>query len=91
MLGTINKKYEIGTVLEKLKYVSELYSDVNFTFEKDGGEFIMLCSQNVSLPTAYFEFSRVFPLPVRLYVTKDPFDAILCDKRIVWRKGVWYV
>ena len=90
-LSTIKKQMDFTTLLEKLKYVKEVYSDTEFTFEKDKAVFYLVCSEPIDSSRAYLTLSEMFDLGCHVYVVFDAYSNLLQGQRIIWKEGAWYV
>lgn len=91
MLSLINKQFEFNKTLLELEHVVEVYASPNFSMSHEAAEFVLLCKLPINVPKSLFEISALFELDVKVYVVYDAYSALLKDKRIIWREGVWYV
>lgn len=91
MYGEINKQYYMGEHLTSLRFVKEVYADPKFDFAQHSAAFVLLCSQEIPAQNVLYRLSELFAEEVRVYVVYDQYSALLKDKRIIWREGVWYL
>lgn len=91
MLSIINKREELGNVFKSLEHVVEVYADTTFNMEHELVDFVLLCKLPINSSKALYDVNKCFDMLVRIYVVYDAYSALLKDKRIIWREGVWYV
>lgn len=91
MLGTINKRKQLGKLLLETPEVIEVYADVNFSFEQDSVELCLFSHLDFDTPRFLFGLQKIFSLPSKFYFTHKNLDSMFRGKKIIWRKGKWYV
>lgn len=91
MLSLINKQQKFGKALKDLEHVVEVYASPDFDMSRESEDFILLCKLPINVTKALYSINALFELHVNVYVVYDAYSALLRDKRIIWREGVWYV
>lgn len=92
MLSMIAKKEELGNILKQFTEVTELYADMDFDINKEGGTFVVLTRCNLDSTSGfYYRFQSLFELPIKLYITQNMYSGLFQGKRIIWRMGRWYL
>ena len=91
MFGTISKKRETSNILKAYPEINEIYTETDFTFEKDYINVYLLSNVTFDVVKLLYELNDIFPLGARVYIAKSNLDIMLQDKKIIWRKGRWYL
>lgn len=91
MYGVINKQHLMQQLFESLEHVKEVYVDEHFDLSDDTAQFTLLCSHEIATHKVLYSLQKLFTGTVRVYVVYDAYSALLRDKRIMWREGVWYL
>lgn len=91
MRGTIEKYVFLKKWVSDFPGIIEIYADVNFDIEMDYPEFIVLCKGDFSLVDSFNALQKFYEGNAKLYMTKDPMDPLLVDKRIIYFEGGWYI
>jgi hypothetical protein len=97
MLGQINKRKKLEETFADYPSIAEIYSDKDFTFEKDTACFYCLFldtrndSKNIDIVKMLMDIRYIFSDDSRLYFAKSGQDIMLLGKKLIWRKGRWYI
>ena len=91
MLGVVGKDIVLSELFEKHKEIVEVYSNVNFKLDNKYADFYILCKGDVDVPTIYRTLNDLYPDAVHVYIVKNQLSPALLCKRIIWRKGRWYI
>ena len=96
MLGVISKMKLMDELLKEFPLIIELYADTDFTFEKDSANFYALCSDvkfnnMVDFTLLLHKLSAIFDESSRMYFANSSMDVILEHRKLIWRKGSWYL
>lgn len=91
MLGSINKEITSKELLRDFPEVTDIYADMSFDFScKDVRLFIL---HEVKFDTVKFLYRvrEIFGENSKIYTTTDCLDTMFYGKRLVYRKGRWYI
>lgn len=91
MLSVINIKETLGALFNKMVPNGEIYGDMDFDLAKDSITICILSKVNFDTSTMFHKVQDLYTLPIKLYCTTEPLHPMLNGKRIIWRKGVWYI
>lgn len=91
MLGTINKQHFLSEALQKYPEIVEVYTDTDFSFEKDYMDMYVLRSSDFHAEQLLYDIHSIFSMGGHVYLAKSSLDTMLNGKKIVWRKGKWYL
>lgn len=92
MSGVINKHMKLSSLFNSLETLCEVYTDLDFKLEDNFNvNFYLLAEHELNVAKVLIELNKLYGNTVSVYVTFNPYDLALRDRKIVWRKGVWYI
>lgn len=72
--------------------VIEVYSATNFSFEHEVNvEFVIVYKNDIEVSKLFWELQKLYNDNAKLYITSRPRDGMLDAKKLIWRKGKWYI
>jgi len=99
LFGTINKIRLTDKLLKDNPSIIEVYSDHDFSFENDTTSFYFLCNSDLkdrgkhhlNFVKLLQEVQHIFDRNSKIYFARSSFDIMLESKKLIWRKGKWFV
>lgn len=89
MYSSIEKQQHFTEILEKEPAIIDLYANMDFTMEKDGGEFLVLTKGKIDIVSLAYKIQELFEMPAKVYLVHNNLSAQLSGYKIIWRKGRW--
>lgn len=91
MRSTIERHTKLTELLNNTDGILEVYADKDFSTESDSVDFRLLLLHPIDVAIFYSRLNKLYDGNANVHVTLNPFDYILTDQRIIWRKGTWYL
>ena len=93
MLGVISKMKSMEKLLSEFPNIVEVYSDVDFSFEKDSAIFYCVCKDSFTTDfvSLLYCVRNIFDDKSRVYFAHSSMDVMLEHRKLIWRKGSWYL
>lgn len=93
MFGVISKMKSMEKLLSEFPNIVEVYSDVDFSFEKDSAKFYCVCvdSSTTDSTSLLYRVCAIFDNNSFVYFAKSSMDVMLEHRKLIWRKGSWYL
>ena len=89
--GQINRKSKLSELFESHPEIVEVYSTVDFSFNKNPVKLFALLNYRTDAVSAFESLIDIYGLGSCIYFTTNPLDFMFLGNKIIWRKGVWYV
>lgn len=89
--NVIAKKEHIDNVLAKFSNIYEVYVDDRFTLKSPDASIYVVASNNISFDGLLNALSEAFPGKLSLYITYNNPHISLLGRKLMWRKGRWYI
>ena len=84
------KKEALGEIFNSTDGLIEVYSDLDFNLASKEATFIAY-GTDVPVTLLLYRILDIGWFDLKLYKTSDPFASMLKGKKIIWRKGKWYI
>lgn len=91
MIGAIRRKQMMSELFNTFDTLVEVYSNVDFDYSDNNIVMVFLCRGSMDLARLFNEMLKIYEGHVSTYYTNNPTDIILQGRKIIWRKGAWYV
>ena len=93
MRGQIGRSLALHDVFTQYPVIVEVYADKGFTLAQDDVKFYVLARNTKGVNTAnvYKQVASIYEKPCSVYFTDSEVNTMLEDKKLIWRKGRWYV
>lgn len=92
MLSTISRQAALGELFAKYPEIVEVYVNNDFTLTQDWNEFYILTrSTNISTLDILKSLNTIYSRPCSVYFAESEFNLMFVGKKMVWRKGRWYI
>lgn len=92
MLGVIHKQQILDKLFDSIHGLTEVYGDKNFSLENFSANFY--CLYNVKVDDVlklYNGLEKAYPNKFGVYTSVHIQDAMFAGKKLLWRKGTWYI
>lgn len=89
--SSIKTKHALEKIFSTTSFLVEVYANVDFTFMDERPCLYLLASQRLDETFLYYTLCSIYIQGTRLHITTDATDDMLSDKKLLWRRGVWYV
>lgn len=89
--SVIQRRYLLDQIWKNTQYLCEVYGDIDFSVEDQCPNLYCLVQQDIDKVSLYYKLSYIYTRGIKLHTTTESMDIMLCDKKLLWRKGVWYV
>lgn len=87
----IARKHLLGLLFGNTQYLCEVYADVDFDIANERPNLYCLTQHKIDNVFLYYKLCSIYTRGVNLHTTTVSTDIMLYDKKLLWRKGVWYV
>ena len=92
MSSVIHREKTLSELFSKNSGIVEVYADLDFALRDDFASLYILHKSDVNTALFLFELFKLYGSnKVKVYFTKSPLSLMLCNKRIIWREGRWYI
>lgn len=91
MLGTLNTQTLLQHIFEKYSDSLEVYAAMDFDLHDPEPCFYLYSRKDVDLPVMLEQIQSIYDLPIHIYFTHYMKHMLLDNKKLIWRKGRWYL
>lgn len=93
MRGQIGRRLALHDVFTQYPVIVEVYADKGFTLAQDEVAFYVLTrnTKGVNTVNVYKHVASIYEQPCSVYFTDSELNTMLEGKKLIWRKGRWYV
>jgi len=93
MHGQITKRLALHTIFTRYSTIVEVYADKDFSLEMDVASVYILVRdlKTVDTTTVLSMITNLYGQPCSVYFSEEESNMMFEDKKLIWRKGRWYL
>ena len=91
MFGALKLQDALSVIFDKYKDSLEVYSDYDFDLHDLQPSYYLYSTKGVDLATMLFKVQELYDYDIHLYYTHNMRSPLLENKKLIWRKGKWYI
>lgn len=91
MLGVIRREDALSKLFTETPNIVEVFAAKDFQLENNSAVFYFLTKGKLNIIEVFSQMLKIYDDKFKFYVATNSQDIMLENKKLIWRKGVWYL
>lgn len=91
MLGVIRREDALSKLFTETPNIVEVFADKDFQLDNNSAVFYFLTKGKLNIIKVFSQMLKIYDDKFKFYVATNSQDIMLENKKLIWRKGVWYL